>query len=350
MRLDTEAENERESSPEVAEKLSVLMDVFGGPTLARTMQTAMRLGFFEALAERPMTAVDLARHLETGPRATTAVLDVLATTDYVTRVDGVYALTELGRTSVLGLGIEGGMGFVNFLVIGRLEWKWHGHLEHFVRTDEAVDIHTTMTAEEWQIYETDFLAANKPMEPMMVEHARLPKGARSLLDIGGGHGFVSTVLCRAYPDLRAVVLDLPGAIAAAGPLLASESKDLDGRVVLRAGDALTMDLGVAEYDVVLLWSIVHLLTRAQNLDLVKRAARALRPGGHLVITDAFANPHPSRDGETMGCLHLLMGLICASGLWTVDELMSWPREAGLVTTPGDQLTSIGGAIYATKPL
>ena len=55
--------------------------------------------------------------------------------------------------------------------------------------------------------------------------------------------------------LRAVVLDLPEAVEHAAPIL--EHEGMGDRVVLRAGDALTDDLGEATYDLVFMFSLVH---------------------------------------------------------------------------------------------
>jgi chemotaxis methyl-accepting protein methylase len=51
------------------------------------------------------------------------------------------------------------------------------------------------------------------------------------------------------------------------------------RVVHRAGNALTDDLGTGAYDIVLIAQVVHHFTADQNRELAERVARALRPGG-----------------------------------------------------------------------
>jgi len=80
--------------------------------------------------------------------------------------------------------------------------------------------------------------------------------------------------------LRAVVLNLPQAVEQAAPLLGGEG--MGERVTLRAGDALTDDLGTDAFDLIML-SLVHHFDDATNRSLVARAARALRPGGLLLI-------------------------------------------------------------------
>jgi hypothetical protein len=71
----------------------------------------------------------------------------------------------------------------------------------------------------------------------------------------GSHGYWSVALCRRHAQLRSTVLELPQAIRHAAPLLARE--EMGDRVVHRAGDALTDDLGTDAYDLVFLAAVTH---------------------------------------------------------------------------------------------
>ena len=68
--------------------------------------------------------------------------------------------------------------------------------------------------------------------------------------------------------------------------------------MLRAGDALADDLGDAAYDLILAFSLVHHFDDATNRQLTRKAARALRPGGYLVIGDALRPPSPGKGGAS----------------------------------------------------
>jgi predicted O-methyltransferase YrrM len=85
-----------------------------------------------------------------------------------------------------------------------------------------------------------------------------------MLDIGGGHGFFSVALCRRHPQLHSTILELPQAIKHATPLL--EKEGIGDRVRHRAGNALTDDLGVDQYDLVFMaaahWAKASRLSRA----------------------------------------------------------------------------------------
>src|SRR5262245_62389041 len=96
-----------------------------------------------------------------------------------------------------------------------------------------------------------------------------------MLDIGGSHGYYSVILCHRYPRLRSTVLDLPQAIRHAAPLLAREG--MGDRVVHRAGDALTDDLGSDAYDLVFVAALVHHFDEDTNGELMRRIGGTMRP-------------------------------------------------------------------------
>ena len=95
------------------------------------------------------------------------------------------------------------------------------------------------------------------------------------------------------------------------------------RIVHRIGDARVDDLGRAAYDVVLIAQLVHHFDDATNQSLVRRAARALRPGGSLVILEAIHDP-PGGDGGQLGALlDLYFAFTSRAGTWSLDDLASW---------------------------
>ncbi len=153
----------------------------------------------------------------------------------------------------------------------------------------------------------------------------LPKGARDLLDIGGAHGLLSVAICRRHPGLRAVVLELAEAIEHVAPLLAGMGE----RVIHRAGNALTDDLGTEAWDVILVSSLVHHFDEATNRALAKRIARALRPGGIFVIQELYRPASPDEAGQIGALLDLYFAVTSRSGTWSFEEMAGWQREAGL---------------------
>jgi 2-polyprenyl-3-methyl-5-hydroxy-6-metoxy-1,4-benzoquinol methylase len=315
-------------------------------TLARIVMAATKFGVFEALGGGASTAPSVAERCGTDAAATEKLLFALAAAGYV-RADGDrYELTPMSRKWLLE---DSPTSLVDKLLFQFDEWEWIERSEEYVRTGKQLEIHDSLTSDEWKTYQRGMRSLAGAFVPEAVRRAPMPRGARDLLDIGGSHGYLSVSLCRRYPQLRAVILDLPEAIEHAAPLLAKEG--MGDRVVHRAGNALTDDLGVEAYDVVFTASLVHHLTDAENRDLAMRVARALRPGGVYAIFDAFRPRTPKDAGQFGALLEFYFALTSQSGTWTPDEMADWQREAGLEPRRPIRLrTAPGGGIQAaTKP-
>ena len=149
-----------------------------------------------------------------------------------------------------------------------------------------------------------------------------------MIDIGGSHGSNSVALCRRYPELSAVVLDLPEAVQQAAPILAKEG--MGERVVHRAGNALTADLGVEQWDLILIANLIQNFDEAGNRDLFRRAARSRRPGGVLVVQESFRPSTPESADQSAVLLDFVFAMTSASQTWSEAEIAGWQQEAGLV--------------------
>ena len=60
-----------------------------------------------------------------------------------------------------------------------------------------------------------------------------------------------------------------------------------------------------------------------------RAARALTPGGSLVIQELIRPASPKTGDQAGQVLNLFFALTSTSGSWSVPEIESWLRAAGL---------------------
>jgi SAM-dependent methyltransferase len=148
--------------------------------------------------------------------------------------------------------------------------------------------------------------------------------------------------------MRAEVLELPEAIDAAAPLLASINGE--GRVRHRSGDVLDVDLGEAAYDVILLSNVAHLFDDEKNRLIARKAARALRPGGHFLVQD-FVRPEMSASSDTVSSAqNLFFSLLSAAGVYSVAETQAWQSAAGLAPLAVQRfLSSPLVRIAAVKP-
>ena len=293
-------------------------------TLARVVMAATKLGFFDALGTGPASAKTVAERCGTDPEATDKVLFALAAADYLNATDGGYELTAMSRKWLLS---ESPQSLADKLVFQFDEWDWLARTEEFVRSGKPLEIHGGMAPEQWDLYQRGMRSLAGTLVGETAKRLPVPSGATEMLDIGGSHGYYSVALCRRHEGLRSTVLDLSEAIEYAAPLLAAEG--MDDRVVHRAGNAITDDLGTEVYDVVFTASLVHHLSDAENRDLAARVARALKPGGIYAILDAFRPRTPKDAGQVGALLEFYFALTSQSGTWTPEEMADWQRQAGL---------------------
>lgn len=314
--------------------------------LARTVMVATRLDVFETMAGQPRSAAEIADMCGTAPTATHKLLDALVGAGYLRVRAGQYALASVARRWLLK---DSPRSLYDAILLQFVDEQFIAQMESFVRTGEPIEIHEHMTPDTWELYQRGMRSGAQLTTPEVALRLPMPHHAHAMLDIGGSHGYYSVALCRRYPELRATVLDLPEAVAAAAPLLARER--MGERVVHRADNVLTADLGREEYDLILIANLVHHFTESQNRDLVMRCARALRPGGRMVIGEVVRPQTPREAGQIGALTDLYFAITSAGGTWTFAEMADWQRAAGLrPRRPIRLFTGPGGGLQVAEKL
>lgn len=316
-----------------------LLETHGTLLLAQSVMVATKLGVLDALAGEPATAGEVASRCGSDERATERLLGVLRASGYLRAVaGGRFTLTADARRWLVG---DGAVSLRDNVLFRFVEWEWIGRLDRFVSSGQPIDIHAEMSPAEWGSYQRGMRSLAKTLVREVAWRTPVPRGATAMLDVGGAHGLFSAALCRRHPRLRATVLDLPDAVGfePARP----EFEDVGDRIVFRAGDARTEDLGVGTFDLILIANLLHHLSADECRDLLRRAARALRPRGRLVIQELFALSPDAPTGQVGTLADLYFALTSRSGTLSTDQLAAWMREAGLKPGRTIRFVSFPGA-------
>jgi SAM-dependent methyltransferase len=305
-----------------------LADTQAAFQFARIIMAASRAGLFEALQDGGRTAQEIAASRGTDTRATGKVLDALLAHGYLHYRRGRYELNRLSRKWLLA---DSPHTVVHKLDFQEIEWRWTEGFDQWLYDGTARDMHGTLSPEEWRRYQWGMRDLSTAPAKELAWRAPMPKAAKTLLDIGGSHGFYSVELCRRYPGLVASILELPQAIPTAAEILAKEG--MGDRVVHLAGNALEDDIGVEAYDAVVIANLIHHFDAGQNRRLAQKVARALRPGGVFMVMDAVRIDSPEeadRPNRRLGAvLDVYFALTSTSGTWSVEAVQEWQRAAGL---------------------
>ncbi|XXF77327.1 class I SAM-dependent methyltransferase [Myxococcaceae bacterium GXIMD 01537] len=254
--------------------------VFFGMMASRTMMAGVRLGVYAALSEEPATAEALATRLGLSPEGARALLEALVACEAVERRRGRYHLAPRARR---WLDPRSPQYVGAFLEFNYAQWDWWGHLEDVVRSGQSEDIHGFAPEDpRWRDYIHAMHQLARLAAPEVAAAIPLPRGARHVLDLGGAHGWFSAELCRRHRGLQATVVDLEGSARVGRDIIAQAG--LSHVVHHEVGNFLTAELR-GPHDAALLFQVLHHLTPAQSVALLRRVRAALSRKGTLAVLE-----------------------------------------------------------------
>ncbi|MBA2347242.1 MAG: methyltransferase [Solirubrobacterales bacterium] len=294
------------------------------PPVARVLHVGVAIGLFAHLARGgPRTTEELARELELQPAGTRLLCDCLIAMGHLrARRDGRVALSRRSRR---WLDPDSPRSVARYVEHTGTYWPWWEQLESLVRDGTHVELHDAGADDaSWATYIRGQHELARLSAPEVARALELPPGARSVLDLGGAHGWFSAVLCDRHPGLRATVVDLPGSVAVGREILRESGHAT--RVDHVEGSVFEAELGEG-HDLALVFNLVHHLTPEQTVTLLRRVHAALRPGGRVAVLDLFAREPGQRPGGE-SFLGLFFHLTSGADLPRESELRAQLAETG----------------------
>jgi SAM-dependent methyltransferase len=300
------------------------------------------LGVFDALADGERTAGQVAEACGLDPVGAETFLNALNGFGYVRRRDGRYRLT---RASAKWLTSASKDSQVEPMLFFADLWDAIASIEDGVRTGVPLEFHHAERPPEfWEHYMRALAQFAALTASELTRRVRFHTPPRRLLDVGGGHGAYSAAFCRRYPTLSAEVLDLPPAAAQGRAIVAALGAS--DRVAFREGDLRTADWG-EDYDVVLIFNVLHNLTEDESRQAFCKARAALRPGGTLVVMDS---EHTGGGGElstTSGFNELFFFVVSGTRAYPEGTMLRWVREAGFSSVRLRKLLTVPDEVFVT---
>ncbi|MFO0901152.1 MAG: class I SAM-dependent methyltransferase [Pirellulales bacterium] len=337
--------------PEAAPDPAIVLDLLEAFRRSKTMFAAVKLGVFDALAKGPQSLTALAAELHASADGLERLLDACVGLGLLERRDGRYANTPDSEAYLCRHSPRRLTGYLNYS--NDVMWKLWEHLDDAVR--EGTHRWTQVYGWDGPIFQNFFRDEAAKREFLLGMHgfgvisspqivAAFDLGRfRRLCDLGGATGHLAVAACERYPELRAVVFDLPEAVPLAQEMIAQTP--VAKRIEVQAGDFFSDPL--PEADLFALGRIVHDWSEEKALALLKRIHAALPAGGALLIAEKVLND--DKLGPRWAQMQSLNMLTCTEGKErTLGEYRELLTQAGFSRVEGQRTTAPLDAVLATK--
>jgi acetylserotonin O-methyltransferase len=328
-----------------------IIDLMEGFRRSKTMFAAVRLGVFDALAGGPATAAELSGRLGTKPEPLEGLLNACIALGLLERSADAYANTPLATQYLVGASPDSLTGYIRYS--DEALYPLWAHLDDAVREGTA----------RWQqtfgwsgsIFDNFFRSEERKREFLKGMHGlgrwASPAVARAfdlrrfktLADLGAATGHFAIAASEAWPELRAIVSDLPEVLSFAREQIAtSPARD---RITVIAADFFKDPLPAA--DLYALGRILHDWEEEKIDMLLRRIYDALPRGGALLVAERLLDE--DRRGPLGAHMQSLSMLVCTEGRErTLAEYAALLSRAGFDEIRGQRTGRYLDAILAGK--
>ena len=296
----------------IQDEVKELRKLWGGYWQARVLLTANNLRIFDYL-KTSKNAAEIAGLIKTDPRATEILLDAVAGLGLLKKSKNTYRNSPTAnRLLVTGTPYYQG----DILRHADNLWTNWSNLNDIVKTGLPAR----------KAFGTD--AFIRGMHNIAILRAKAMigsldmKGVKSALDLGGGPGTYSMEMARKIDSVT--LFDLPSTIAIA--------KDIVCKTGIRnisfvEGDFLTDDIG-SGYDLVFISQVLHSFSADKNLNILRKAYKALNRNGLIAIQEHYLTP--DRTKPLHGSLFSVNMLVNTHGgrSYSVPEIKGWLSSLG----------------------
>jgi acetylserotonin N-methyltransferase len=324
-----------------------VLDLIHAFRRSKTMFAAVALGIFDRLERGPAGVEDF--HADS--RGISDLLDACVGLGFLERDGRLYRNAPVASKYLVRESPDTLAGYI--LYSNEVLYKLWDHLEDGVREgtnrwEQTFGLRGPLFSHFFRNEQAmrDFLLGmhgfGRLSSPAVVRAFDLG-GFRRLVDLGSATGHLPIAACEAYPELRAVVFDLPQVTEIAREQVAQSPAA--ARIEVRAGDFFEDDL--PEADLYSVGQILHDWAEPKILALLRRIWEKLPPRGAVLIGERLLEE--DRSGPVPALMQSLNMLVCTEGRErTLSEYDVLLRQAGFVDVQGRRTGAPLDAILARK--
>jgi acetylserotonin O-methyltransferase len=298
---------------------------------SKIMFAAVSLGVFEQLSSGPASAKALAKELKADSGALERLLDACVAMRLLTREGDQYANSPTATTYLCRDSPRQLTGYVNFS--NKFLWQLWGNLEDAVREgthrwrqafgwDGPIFGNLFSTEEAKREFSLGLHGFGQISSPAVVAAFDLGRFER-MVDLGGATGHLVIAACGGYPNLRAILFDLPAVVPLAQEKIAGSG--LADRIEIVAGDFFVDPL--PKGDLYAVGRILHDWSEDKIDHLLRRIYESLPSNGALLIAEKLLDD--DKKGPMWAHLQSLNMLVVAEGKErTLPEYTALLKRAG----------------------
>jgi hypothetical protein len=269
-----------------------VLQLLNGAHVAGAISCLAQLGIPDLVESGPKSAEELAAQIGTQSQALYRLMRATACVGVLSEgPDGKFSETPLSavlrtnaKPSLRSLAIMGGR-------------EWHGRgwsdLEYCVRTGKQALEHIygmyvfeffKQHPEEARVFD-DTMTELSTIDGPAVADAYAFDGIRSIVDVGGGHGFLLATILARHPEIRGTLYDAVHVVEGArnGPL-----KPMTERCTFATGDMFSSIPGNA--DAYIMKHIIHDWPDDLCVKILKACRKNVNAGGKLLVVDNVIQP------------------------------------------------------------
>lgn len=299
-----------------------LRDALAAYRLPRVILAGLELELFTRVGDKTWTIPELAKCLQVSERGLAILCRNLAMAGLLIKKGATYRNSRLAATA-LNANHPAYRG--SYLDLLKNHWADWGRMLESVRTGLPLDHDVPEEPDYRRRFTWAMHHRTLDVAPSIAAQVSL-RGAKTLLDLGGGPGTYAMAFLAKNPNLRATVCDRPDALDVAREIAATHKA---GRRMSYLPLDLMKDEIPGTFDVVWYSNVLHIYSPEENQAVFKRVSAALNPGGRLIIQDAFLHDREGLFPEEASLFAVSMLLFTETGnTYSVVETSDWLKQAG----------------------
>lgn len=255
---------------------------------SQVLSVATELDLFSKLAGRSMTVEELKDSLGIPLRSTTILVTACTALGLLNKISNRFHNSALADQFM----VRGKPNFVGpEVIIHPRIWEGIGRLKEAILNDAPTvvtdhqDFYQSLSPEEWTGFAQTMHSQSLEATRRLLEFFDFSQ-ARTVMDIGGGLGSYTIAILQAYPQITAILIDLPPICMLTEDFV--RKHNLESRIEIFSHDFFRDELPCVA-DVILLSRILHDYNVKQCKRLLSRCFKLLPKGGSIIVHEEMLN-------------------------------------------------------------